>query len=74
MEFHREITLIELAPSTHVFVKSICLVDIYDICLQGLMNSSKDIKETKRFGWMYGQRETVYPPQTHFAGGYKLTC
>ena len=29
----------------------------------------QDVKETKRYGRMHGQWETVYSPQTKFAGG-----
>ena len=32
----------------------------------------QDIKETKRYGGTHGQRETVYSPQTKFAGSNRI--
>ena len=52
-ELQREITLIELVPSLHLFIKSICLVDINMFTRFDEIPtiSLQDIKETKRYGW-----------------------
>ena len=52
LELQREITLIELAPSPHFFVQSICLayMNMFARFHENRAMTLQDIKETKRYG------------------------
>ena len=52
LELQREITLIELAPSSYFFVLSICLayMNMFARFDENLEMTLQDIKETKRYG------------------------
>ena len=51
LELQREITLIELAPSRHFFVKSICVyMNMFARFDENPAMTLQDIKETKRYG------------------------
>ena len=74
LELQREITLIELAPSSYFSVKSICLAYMNRFARfdENPAVTLQDIKETKRYGRTHTRTDnvkTVHPPQTKFAGG-----
>ena len=77
LELQREITLVELAPSPHFFVLSICLtyMNMFARFDKNPAITLQDIKGTKCYGQTHRRTDgrtdnvkTVYPPQTKFAG------
>ena len=82
LELQREITLIELAPSPYFFFLSICLayMNMFARFDENPAMTLRVIKETKCYGRTDGCTDgrtdnvkTVYPLQTKFAGGIKMS-
>ena len=59
LELQREITLIELAPSSYFFVQSICpaYMNMFARFDENPAMTLQDIKETKHYGWTHGRTQ-----------------
>ena len=76
LELHREITLIELAPSPYCFVQSICPVymTMFARFDENPAMPLQDIKEKIVTDGRTDNMKTVYSPQTKFTGGITIDC